>query len=938
MSKLTYKKFNPKKIEQKWQNIWKKKKIFVSKETNKEKKLILVEFPYPSGDGLHMGHLRGYTAGDVMARFYRLKGYNVMFPIGWDAFGLPAENYAIKTGVHPRVSTAKNCANFRKQLDSIGYSFDWSRLVDTTDPNYYRWTQWIFLQFFKKGLAYEAVGEINWCPKDKTGLANEEVIDGRCERCGTEVEKREMRQWYLKITAYAERLLKGLEKLDWPEHVKLLQKNWIGKSVGAEIDFEIKDGNARVKVFTTRADTLFGVTYLVIAPEHKLLEGSKDRITNWKQVSQYIEAAKKREEKERLEAEREKTGIELEGLKATHPATGDEIPVWVSDYVLGNYGTGAVMGVPGHDERDFGFAKKYNLEINYVVQPEDLEAREKLKDFGGPYLDEGVLVGSGEFDGMRDAEARISVAKKFGKKSVKFKMRDWVFSRQRYWGEPIPIVHCNACAAKGVKTVLDVNFLDKQVWQDILEKKKIVETRAGNPFELKRNFSKVKPGDKVGFVNKRTKTRIIAEILEVKSYASLEEQWADEEWIQFTAGSRKVKNFKLWKQKYASFEKDYLDRIGEHGLIAWKFRLLSSPVAVPINQLPVKLPNVKKYEPTGTGESPLSSIEDWVKTKCPECGSQARRETNTMPQWAGSSWYWLRYSDPVNSKMFASEDKLKYWQPVDIYFGGMEHTTLHLLYSRFWHLFLYDQKFVPNPEPYLKRVPHGIILASNGEKMSKSKGNVVNPDIFVKKFGADTTRLFELFLGPHNEAVAWKDDGIIGARRFIEKVWFKGQEVCEILETEESDTVKVLINKLIKKITEDIENYRFNTCVSAFMEFMNSVRDERLSRETFMTFLVLLYPFAPFVSEELSQLFGNKKSLQEYAWPKFDEKLISQQDIEVVIQINGKLRDRVIANPEASEKEIMNLALNLETVTSYLGNSTPKKVIFVKGRLLNIVF
>ncbi len=1095
-------KYNHSKIEKKWQAFWAKHKTFQAKDFSKKpKKYVLVEFPYPSGEGLHMGHVRPYVAGDVYSRFWRLNGREVMYPLGWDAFGLPAENYAIKKGVHPKVSTARNIKNAKRQVMSWGTSFDWSREVNTTDPDYYKWTQWLFLQFYKAGLAYEATGMINWCPKDKTGLANEEVIDGKCERCGTTVEKKELRQWYLKITAYAEKLLEGLKNLpEWPEAVKLQQANWIGKSVGAEIDFEIRDqgegdreqkpnfvllhgfqGSPKanffpwlkaelekrgftvsvpdlpnskkpseheqvryvlqhckfdentimlghslgavvamkvleklespiaglvlaggfispnfkdhdrifadkfnwkfdfkkikkqagaitilhdpndyaigedqevalstnlnvpvqfcktndehfcgkeepsildvltpsLKVFTTRPDTIFGATYMVVAPEHGIIQSLKLKIQNWKEVQKYIEKAKQKSEIERTAAaEKEKTGVELKGVKAVNPATGQEVPVFVADYVLWGYGTGAIMAVPAHDERDFAFAKKFKLPIKHVVLKPDAKVRsylmgadgvsneeltrlgitvEKAADgdrmlvipkeglsayenligdkmspgFWNEYIGDatvfvfkhedgkierlelnfenagrihelaekfskskfidpwsmlagnswykdmivhseyGTLINSGEFTGLKSGDAIPKMAEKFGKLTVQYKLRDWVFSRQRYWGEPIPIIHCQKCGV----------------------------------------------------------------------------------------------------------------------------------VPVPEKELPVKLPPVKKYEPTGTGESPLAAIKSWVNTKCPQCKGKAKRETNTMPQWAGSSWYFLRYTDPRDKKQFADKKKQKYWMPIDVYFGGMEHTTLHLLYSRFWNLFLYDQKLVTTKEPYSKRQPHGIILAADGEKMSKSRGNVVNPDDIVKKFGADTLRMYELFLGPHEMSVSWNDQGVLGIRRFLDRVWFWVNEVQSSKLKVKSDTEKVsrALNKLIKKVGEDIQGMRFNTAISAFMEFHNEVKQEPISLGSVKKFLILLYSFAPHLCEELNQMLGSKKTLQYEPWPQFDQTMVVDSMAQIVVQINGKVKGKVEVQAGSSEEQVKELALKLAPVMQVTASDSIKRVIFVKDRLINLV-
>ena len=996
-------KYNPQKIEAKWQDYWQKKKIFIAKDfAKKPKKYILVEFPYPSGAGLHMGHLRPYVAADVCARYHRMKGFEVMFPIGWDAFGLPAENYALKMGVHPSITTKQNIANAKKQTESWGLSFDWSREINTTDPEYYKWTQWIFLQLFKKGLAYEATGLINWCPKDKTGLANEEVIDGKCERCGTQVEKKEMKQWYLRITAYAEKLLDGLKNLPkWPEAVKLQQENWIGKKTGINITYSINHNNndnynfvllhgfngspdgvffpwlksqfdkqgikyqcpslpnpqnptedeqvnfvlqnckfdentvlfghslgavvamkvaeklkhkiaglvlaggfvnpdfkdrprpfhntfkwefdfkeirrnvnfvkilsdpndyavyfeqgkilkekleaslseepgqkphftneeeplvlaallPQVTCFTTRPDTNFGATFVVLGPEHPFL---KDRnILNidekkWKVIEKYKEKASSEAENERTAENRKKTGV-FTGLYCTNQLTNYKMPIYVADYVLGNVGTGAVVGVPGHDKRDFEFAQEFKLEIKRVVQKDDhdtglIDHIDKVQE------EEGVMVNSEFLNGLNIHDATVKImdfmeAQGYGERVTNYKLRDWVFSRQRYWGEPIPIIHCET------------------------------------------------------------------------------------------------------------------DGI----------------VPVPEDQLPVKLPQVEKYEPTDTGESPLAAITDWVRTECPRCKKTAWRETNTMPQWAGSSWYWLRYTDPKNKTEFSSVEKQKYWTPVDVYFGGMEHTTLHLLYSRFWNLFLYDEGHVSSKEPYTERKPHGIVLGPDGEKMSKSRGNVVDPQIIVKKYGADTLRMYELFLGPHEAMVAWNDHGIVGVKRFLDRVWQWANEIIRAPHIKDQATVhdigkvEMLLHSLIKKVTEDIENFRFNTAISSFMEFHNEIKDGFISLKDLKQFLILLYPFAPHITEELNQQISksaNQKSLQTEDWPAYDASKIVEPMAEFVVQINGKVKGKITLSSGSTQEQVEAEARKLEAVRKFLTNDTVKRVVFVKDKLINLV-
>jgi len=763
--------YDPAKIEKKWQVVWEKKKIFQAQDKSRKPKFYgLIEFPYPSGDGLHVGHIRSNTAMDVITRKRRMEGYNVLYPIGWDAFGLPTENYAIKTGTAPEEVTKKNSNIFRKQLKSIGFSFDWSREINTTDPKYYKWTQWIFLQFLKHNLAYKAKININWCPKCKIGLANEEVVGGNCERCDTPVEKREKEQWMLAITKYAERLDKDLDDVDYLEKIKIQQRNWIGRSEGALLKFLIHNSQFSIEVFTTRADTLVGATYVVLAPEHELVEQLKNQIKNFNEVDNYKKEVKNKTEIERTNDEKEKTGIELKGVKAINPATNEEIPIWIADYVLNNYGTGAIMAVPSHDERDLAFAKKYNLPIKEIT------------------LDWNLL-------------------EKFGKKVVKFKLRDWVFSRQRYWGEPIPVVHCPDCGIVPLK------------------------------------------------------------------------------------------------------EKD----------------------------LPLKLPKVKNYQPTDNGESPLAAISKWVNTKCPKCGGKAKRETDTMPNWAGSSWYFLRYIDPKNSKKFADIKKLKYWTPVDWYNGGMEHTTLHLLYSRFWHKFLYDLKLVPTHEPYKKRTAHGMILGEGGEKMSKSLGNVINPDNIVKTFGADTLRVYEMFMGPFDQAIPWGEDNIIGVRRFLERIWRLQLKVSKTAKA--SDKFETVLHKTIKKVGEDIENMSFNTAISTMMILTNEMEKEALgvSKKDFEMFLKILSPFAPHIAEEIWSNFKNKSLLTLEKWPQFDESKIKEENTVIVVQINGKIRAQFAAQAGITEQEVKAKALSLPEVSKWLDGKEIKKVIFVANKIINFV-
>jgi leucyl-tRNA synthetase len=819
--------YDPKQIEEKWQKYWDEKGIYsFASNSQKQKFYGLVEFPYPSGDGLHTGHVRGYTAMDIIARKRRAEGFDVLYPIGWDAFGLPTENYAIKTGKNPNEVTKTNSDNFRKQMKSLGFSFDWAREINTTDPKYYKWTQWLFLQFLKHDLAYKAKAVINWCPKDKIGLANEEVVNGCCERCGTAVEKREKEQWMLAITKYAERLDKDLDMVNYQEKIKLQQRNWIGKSEGAEVSFKLKVlseevQSKEIKVFTTRPDTIFGATYVVLAPEHPLLKNNELGIENNDEVQEYILTASKKEEFDRTDAGKEKTGVMLKGVNAINPATKEEIPVWVADYVLGGYGTGAVMAVPAHDERDFAFAKAYSLPIRTVITPEPvLSVMRNAEDIASGSNDSltpvaecwtlpGILTNSGAFSGKKSEDITKEITEFAGGKLVtKFKLRDWVFSRQRYWGEPIPVIHCAKC-----------------------------------------------------------------------------------------------------------------------GL-----------VPVPEKDLPVLLPEVDHYVPTENGESPLATIDSWVNVECPTCGGGAKRETDVMPNWAGSSWYFLRYCDPHNDEEFASLGELKKLMPVDWYNGGMEHTTLHLLYSRFWNKFLFDIGLVSTSEPYQKRTSHGLILAEGGEKMSKSKGNVVNPDEVVRLYGTDTLRVYEMFMGPFSEPVAWSTESIIGPRRFLDRIWKLGNKVAKAENSTEDAEVESLLQKTVQKVSDDIESMSFNTVVSSLMVLQNAFeKAEAVSKRQYSIFLQLLAPLAPHITEELWSVLGNPDSITFAAWPIADMSKISQQKLQYIIQVNGKTRATLDSDVNEEEKSLVLKAQNLPEMKKWLEEGEIKRVIFVKNRLINFV-
>ncbi|WP_270853385.1 leucine--tRNA ligase [Roseburia hominis] len=799
--------YNHKVVEKKWQKVWDDNKAFAATDDySKPKYYALVEFPYPSGQGLHVGHPRPYTALDIVARKRRMQGYNVLYPMGWDAFGLPTENYAIKNKIHPKIVTENNVKRFKEQLHSLGYSFDWDREINTTDPSYYKWTQWIFLKLFKAGLAYKKEMPINWCTSCKVGLANEEVVNGVCERCGAPVVRKVKSEWMLKITDYAEKLIEGLDHVDYIERVKVSQKNWIGKSQGAEVDFSIKGKEDKLRVYTTRCDTLFGVTYMVVSPEHPIIDKYKDELKNWDAIAAYRDEAAKKSDFERAELAKEKTGVQIEGLTAINPVNGKEIPIWISDYVLMSYGTGAIMAVPAHDERDWEFAKKFNLPLIQVVAKNGEEVDINAAAFTD--VATGVLINSDFLNGLevKDAKAKMIAfleEKKIGTAKTNYKLRDWVFSRQRYWGEPIPIVHCDKCG-----------------------------------------------------------------------YVPIDE-----------------------------------------------------------SELPLMLPEVESYMPTDNGESPLAAMTDWVNTTCPCCGGPAKRETDTMPQWAGSSWYFLRYTDPHNDEALASKEALKYWMPVDWYNGGMEHTTLHLLYSRFWHKFLYDQGVVPCPEPYQKRTSHGMILGENGEKMSKSRGNVVNPDDIVREYGADTLRTYEMFIGAFDLSASWSEDGVKGCRRFLERIW----KLQDIMTNEEgySSDLETKMHQTIKKVSSDYENLKYNTAIAAMMALLNDfTKKGSVTKGEYKTLLILLNPVAPHITEELWQIIGGSGYVYEQTWPEYEEAKTVENTVEIAVQINGKTKGTLAIGREDAKEDV--IAKAKESIADKLTGNIVKE-IYVPGRIVNIV-
>ena len=799
--------YNHKVVEKKWQKVWDDEKAFAAtNDYSKPKYYALVEFPYPSGQGLHVGHPRPYTALDIVARKRRMQGYNVLYPMGWDAFGLPTENYAIKNKIHPKIVTENNVKHFKDQLHSLGYSFDWDREINTTDPKYYKWTQWIFLKLFKAGLAYKKEMPINWCTSCKVGLANEEVVNGVCERCGAPVVRKVKSEWMLKITDYADKLIEGLNDVDYIERVKVSQKNWIGRSTGAEVDFQIKDTEDKLRIYTTRCDTLFGVTYMVVSPEHPYLDKYKDQIKNWEEIVAYREQASRKSDFERAELAKDKTGVAIDGLTAINPVNGKEVPIWVSDYVLMSYGTGAIMAVPAHDERDWEVAKQFHLPIIQVVAKNGEEV--DVNEAAFTDVATGVLINSDFLNGLEVKDAKEKMIKFLEEKGIgqaktNYKLRDWVFSRQRYWGEPIPIVHCDKCG-----------------------------------------------------------------------YVPIDE-----------------------------------------------------------SELPLLLPEVESYMPTDNGESPLAAMTDWVNTTCPCCGGPAKRETDTMPQWAGSSWYFLRYTDPHNDKARASPEALKYWLPVDWYNGGMEHTTLHLLYSRFWHKFLYDQGVVPTPEPYQKRTSHGMILGENGEKMSKSRGNVVNPDDIVQEYGADTLRTYEMFIGAFDLAASWSEDGVKGCRRFLDRVW----KLQDLMTDEEgySKDLETKMHQTIKKVSNDFENLKYNTAIAAMMTLLNDFyKKGSITRGELKTLIILLNPVAPHITEEMWQIIGCEGRVYQQTWPEFEEAKTVESSVEIAVQINGKVKGTLGIQKDDPKDQV--IAKAKEVIADKLTGNIVKE-IYVPGRLVNIV-
>jgi len=1043
--------YNHQKTESKWQKVWQKNDLGQAKDFAKNKFYYLVEFPYPSADGLHVGHLRPYIAFDALARKKRMEGFNVLYPIGWDAFGLPTENYALKTGIHPAKATQQNIKNFKRQLQALGLSFDWSREVNTTDPKYYKWTQWIFSKLFERGLAYQAKMAINWCPSCKIGLANEEVVDGKCERCHTETERREIRQWMLRITKYADRLIDDLKTVNFLDKIKAQQINWIGKSYGTNIHLPVVGTSEVVKVFTTRVDTIFGVTAIILAPEHPLVASLleiqnksaswRTKIKNYEEAKKYIEQAKRKSDLERTDLSKTKTGVELKGVKVLNPINHQELPLWVGDYVIAAYGGGAVIMVAAHDERDFTFAQKYNLPIAEVVKStgKDVE-RGSRRELLEAFCSDGVLINSGEFNGLTSQQAREKITEwliknNAGNEQINYKLRDWIFSRQHYWGEPIPLVYCEQCAKIKPKILLvhGIHGHSKENWFPWFKKE--MESRgyevlipdlpnnehptlsewlsALKKLDIKKNDRLFVVGHSLGaptacqFIlknNLKVEKLILAaptgEHMGPQNWQNLIKDGCDEQSIQcikqfIAANKNLVKLNKLVTNGISVYfstddpyvpltvQEDYKDLTatvkvltnrGHFSDMAGSMRefpeilddfpmdLNSGWVPLSEKDLPLELPKIDKYEPSGTGESPLAKITSWVNIKCPRCGGPGRRETDTMPNWAGSNWYYLAYlMQGINNFKFlrdmpfglrgsAREDErtisnykkvFNYWMPVDWYNGGMEHTTLHLLYSRFIYKFLYDIGVVPQSEPYQKRTSHGMVLAEDGQKMSKSFGNVINPDEIVEKYGADTLRLYEMFMGPFDEAISWSATSLVGCARFVNRIWEMSQSIAKENNHKNSDLEK-LLHKTIKKVSQDMENLKFNTAISALMILVNAMEEQRqnLPRDIFVKFLIILSPFAPHLTEELwHNLIGasDNQSIGTQPWPQYDPRLIQDEEVELIVQINGKLRDKIMIQREMKENEIKALVLQSEKIKKHLGDRPVKKTIFVPGRLINLV-
>jgi leucyl-tRNA synthetase len=999
--------YNPDEIEQKWQQYWKKNNTFSTDEDEeKEKFYSLIEFPYPSGSGLHVGHPRPFTGMDVISRKRRMEGENVLFPIGFDSFGLPTENYAIKVGRPPQEITDENIANFKRQLKLLGFSFDWSREVNTSDPEYYKWTQWIFLQLHKHGLAYKKNEPINWCPDCSIGLSNEEVIDGKCERCDGKVEKRDVEQWMLSITDYADDLIDGLENVDYIEQAKTQQKNWIGKSEGARINFPVAGLNYDLEVFTTRPDTIFGATYMVVAPEHELLDDLRNKIKNWDEVSGYVQEAKTKSDLERTDLQDKKTGKKLIGLEAVNPVSGESIPIFVADYVLNDTGTGAIMAVPAHDERDYEFAKKFDIDIKEVVKPVNANSEDTE---GKVFSDEGVNINSDFLDGLDTEEAQEKIVdwleeNNLGQADVNYQLNDWVFSRQRYWGEPIPLVHCDNCKQEeqnvliihGFESDGDSNWfpwLEEQLKAEDFGEIYRPSISANESPDIETWLEELKPyieeldendviiGHSLGaraalYLLEETEQEIshfysVAGAIgkmSKRDWQDLEDKWPDsdiealKDFESRAINWEKINDLVYSKNSILSEDDPFIDEEMYNLPEGWHFRVWSGHghflqkknedlfeeikqakndgwVPLPEEELPLELPELEDYEPSDEpGESPLSKVQDWIQTGCPRCGSDARRETDVMPNWAGSSWYFLRYTDPKNDQEFASNEAMENWMSVDWYNGGMEHTTLHLLYSRFWNQFLYDAGYVPTKEPYQKRTSHGMILAEGGEKMSKSKGNVVNPDEVVEEYGADAVRTYIMFMGPFDQDAEWSEDGLKGVRRFLNRVWRLQEKISDEIAEEDEQIANKEVHRAVKKATEDIEEMGFNTAIAQMMECVNALNKlDGIYESHYEKLVKILSPFAPHMCEELNQkVLGNEPSVTFSEWPDYNEDYLQEDTIEIAVQINGNVRDEVEIPADAGEDQVREIVMNREQVKKYTEGEEIKKFIYVEGNLVSI--
>ena len=997
--------YDHKKIEGKWQKYWEAEGVNTTRIIKgKPKCYVLDMFPYPSGEGLHVGHPKGYIATDIYARYKKMAGFNVLHPMGWDAFGLPAENYAIKNKVHPQIAVRKNIARYKKQLGLIGLNYDWDREINTADPKYYKWTQWIFLQMYKHGLAYESNEPINWCPSCKTGLANEDLEDGRCERCGSEIEKKPIRQWMLRIKNFADRLIEGLDTLDWPQSIKESQRNWIGKSAGSELSFKLDGLDEKIKIFTTRADTIFGCTYLVLSPQHPLITKIAGRIKNIDDVRKYVDKCLKNNANHGLAFKKEKTGIILDGISAVNPASKKSIPIYIADYVLSSYGTGAIMAVPAHDERDFEFARLYKLPVKEVIIPTSDGAAKNEVDHA--YIGEGFLINSGVFNGMDTDKARYKITRFLdGNLKTSYKLQDWVFSRQRYWGEPIPLVHCEKCASARQNVLLIHGFEGHgdNNWFPWLKEK--LEKENLNVFcptlpdpkhpDLNKWLASLEPiikdfGENDIIVGHSLGSKAALHLLE-KSNKKIGHLYL----IASAIGVRKERDWDTFKKSWPKSDVESLKIFWDHPVRYEKVRksvphvvlVLSDNdpivslethrslpkdwqyfqfngrkhfqekeipelfdliiqaknngiIPVPEDELPVLLPKVKSYEPTGTGESPLAKIDRWVNISCPKCGGKAKRETNTMPQWAGSCWYYLRYADPNNRKLLINSDAQKYWLPVDYYVGGAEHATRHLIYSRFWHKFLFDIDVVSQAEPFIRLQHVGLVLGADGRKMSKRFGNIVNPDDVIKEYGADTLRIYEMFMGPFENSSSWSVESIIGSRRLREKIWRLHSKLSDKSKDgkKENNRVDSLIHTTIKKVSADIESFKFNTAISSLMILVNNIDElDYINKTDYEKMLLTLAPLAPHMTDEMWRLLGHNKSIHLENWPKYDPNLTRESTTKIIVQINGKLRGEFEIPYNLAEESVKKEALDKDFVKKWLSGKSIIKIIYIKNRLINIV-